>query len=496
MKKDRICNEPVLMKTQTDESYTPTVAIVSVTYNRCEPLIFLLSRLKKLNYPKESYDIYLVDNASSDETVSRVTKEFPEVRLICCQENLGTSAGFNTGMKHALKNKKHYDYTWLLDSDAEVESNTLSPLIELMQMNETIGIIGSTVYDPDQRDRVVAAGLFVDWNKGTVSLVKPDKKGSEKEYNEVELIAACSLLIRTAVYKKIGLWDERFWVYWGDTDWCQRVLHDGWKVCGHFKSRVWHRDWANTQRNFHAPTVLYDDLRGGLLFNIRHNPDKSLAGAQRLILKSFLKGGLEFLTMRSYFTAAYFKAVNDFMKGNFQRNGWHDNGCNPEIISFKTICEQLESILPENASVGINTTHADEIKKTLNDHLKDPEIQLIPSVELKKRKNFNTDIGYFAKELKRLISNLFKTKYDVIFTEVGTPHLYTLTSARYTVLIDRLGNGFIQKNKIILNFFNMLLTFVKGMKVAFIELPKSCKKNTELQAALADFSKPGKSLYP
>ena len=483
--KNDICEEPILIETPTGKPHVSTIAIVSVTYNRCEPLISLLSRLKKLNYPQNLYDIYLVDNASSDETVSRVTKEFPEVKMTCCQKNLGTSAGFNIGIKNTLDNKKSYDYIWLLDSDAEVESNTLIPLIELMQTNRTIGIIGSTVYDPDERDRVVATGLFIDWNKGTVSLVKPDKEINEG-YNEVDLIAACSLMIRTKVCKKIGLWDERFWVYWGDTDWCQRVLHSGWKVCGHFKSRVWHRDWANTQRTFNAPTVLYDDLRGGLLFNIRHHPNKSLAGAQQLILKSFLKGGLEFLTMRSYFVTAYFMAVKDFMRGDFQKRGWHDSTSKPDIKSANKVCEQLESILPENPKVMINLTQKDSIQKILSNYLTNPKIQSIQPVKLKQRKDFNTDINYFKKELWQLFLSLFKKRYDVMFTEVGKPHLYTLTSARYTVLIDNSGNGFVQKNKIISGLFSMLLTFFKGIKVAFIELPESCRNNADLQAALSD----------
>jgi len=472
--------------TVPDESVLPAVAIVSVTYNRCGPLLFLLSCLRDLNYPSELFDIYLVDNASADDTVARVSQEFPEVRLTCSNENLGTSAGFNLGMQHALKNDRSYEYIWLLDSDAEVEADTLMPLITSMQSDASIGIIGSTVYDPENRNRIVATGLHIDWKKGSVSMVKT-KGADSNDVNDVELIAACSLLVRTDICRKLGLWDERFWVYWGDTDWCQRVIQGGSKVCGHFKSRVWHRDWANTQRNFHAPTVLYDDLRGGLLFNIRHNPDKSIAGARHLLLKSYLKGAMEHLTMRGYFGQAYDEAIQDFIEGDFNKRGLA--GASPEISGLEEICRNLEGILPDDTDILIN--HKDEnneIRKMFAGHFPSARWNNIQENSPEPRQDFNTDYTYFRREILQLLKYFFKRRHDVIISEIGMPHLYTLVAARYTLLVDPAGNGILQKNHVFRGFLNVARTLLKGLKVAYIDLPRAYRDNASLQEAVADFS--------
>lgn len=472
------------------EMVLPAVAIVSVTYNRCEPLLFLLSQLRDLNYPTELFDIYLVDNASADDTVVRVTQEFPEVRLTRSKENLGTSAGFNLGMQKALANDRQYEYIWLLDSDAEVEAETLMPLITSMQSDASIGIIGSTVYDPDNRDRVVATGLHIDWEKGGVSLVKIQNTDST-DINNVELIAACSLLIRTELCRKIGLWDERFWVYWGDTDWCQRVIQDGSRVCGHFKSRVWHRDWANTQRNFHAPTALYDDLRGGLLFNIRHNPNKSIVGARHLVLKSYLKGAMEHLSMRSYFGRAYDEAIQDFINGDFNKRGLDSVGFSPEILRLEKICEELESVLPDNPDIVINQINEEMeagIQKTFARYFTQARWKNIQIVSSEPRQDFTTDYPYFRQEIIQLLKYCFKRRHDVIITEIGKPHLYTLMAAKYTVLIDHAGDGFLQRNRVLKGFVNMIKTLLKGLKAAYIDLPRANRDNTRLQEAIADFS--------
>lgn len=467
----------------------PAVAIVSVTYNRCEPLLFLLSRLRELNYPGELFDIYLVDNASADDTVARVTQEFPEVRLTCSKENLGTSAGFNTGMRNALANEQKYEYIWLLDSDAEAEADTLIHLIQSMQLDPSIGILGSTVYDPDNRDRVVATGLHIDWNKGGVSLVKTGCSDN-KVVNDVELIAACSLLIRTSVCEDVGLWDERFWVYWGDTDWCQRVIQSGSKVCGHFKSRVWHRDWANTQRNLSAPVVLYDDLRGGLLFNIRHNPDGSLAGARHLVLKTYFKGAMEHLTMRGYFCRAFDEAIKDFLVGDFNRRGMNGAGSIPEILTIEEICMTLENLLPNNPNIVVNLSNDEQrnnVQTVLPQFFSQPQWKYIQSDLPGLRQDFNTNYPYFRKEAVQLLKLFFKQRDDLIITEIGKPHIYTIMAARYTLMIDDSGKGFLQKNNTFKGVVNMIKTLLKGVKTAYIDLPEAYRSNVSLQEAVADF---------
>ena len=134
---------------------------------------------------------------------------------------------------------------------------------------------------------------------------------------DVDLIPACSLLVRSDLCARLGLWDELLRLYWGDTDWCVRFQRAGYRVSCCPASRAWHRDWSTIRRGFFAPAYLHDHLRGALLFHLRHDPHKSRAGAQRLILKTYLRAGLEQLTMRHGFSRAYHLAVQDFLAGSF-----------------------------------------------------------------------------------------------------------------------------------------------------------------------------------
>ncbi len=478
----------------------PRVAVVSVTYNRCDPLLTLLSGLCGLDYPSDLFDIYLVDNASADDTVARVRQEFPEVRLTVSNENLGTSAGFNIGMRDALITRSDYDFIWLLDSDAEVESSTLTPMIEAMLDDASIGIVGSTVYDPENRERMVTAGLQVNWRRGNVSLVKNTAKEAS-DVNNVDLVAACSLLIRTEVCRSVGLWDEIFWIYWGDTDWCQRVIHAGYRVCCHVKSRVWHRDWANTQRNFNAPTVIYDDLRGGLLFNLRHHPRQSLNSARYLLLKSCFKSAIEQLTMRGFYSIAYEEAIRDLLHGDFKRRGLGEmNNQTPVVRGLDNISSQLSELLPCKAVILLNqltrTGLADELRRSFNSCLDQPQVKETDYLTRPLRSDFTTDYRRLTGEFARLIKSMFLSRCDVIVGEIGNPHIYTLTSARYTVLIDDSGNAMLQRNHIFKGFFHALKIILRGIGYAYIDLPRACRKNHDLQRAISGFSASGDIKVP
>ena len=468
----------------------PNVAIVSVTYNRCEPLLVLLDQLHQLNYPKDEYDIFLVDNDSQDDTVSRVRADFREVSLILSHENTGTSAGFNMGICHALDAPKDYKYIWLLDSDVEVTTDTLNPLITAMEENENIGIIGSSVYDPRMRDRIVSSGLRVNWDNGSVSLNK-NINSQGGDLIEADLIPACSLLVRKTICLKLGLWDEKYWVYWGDTDWCQRILKEGYKIYSSVKSRAWHRDWANTYRNFNAPSVLYDDFRGALLFNIRHNPDKSLAGARHLIVKNYFKGALEYFTMRPNFPSAFVAATEDFLKASFPRSNYYKG---PRPLTVSPVHDLIHSLRDEHCVViktvllhADNTALVDRVKSVLKDVYPEVSFDTVRQNTPRQRDDFVVDYRYYLKmEVPEVIRRLFLPRRDLYVCNLATPHLYTFLMARKVLMLDEVGNGLVLERRISRSISGFLGMILKGIMCAYIRLPVALRRNKSLQDALVN----------
>jgi GT2 family glycosyltransferase len=473
----------------------PAVAIVSVTFNRCEALLLLLSQLRTLDYPSESIRIFLVDNASADDTVARVGRQFPEVRLTVSAENLGTSAGFNLGMIEALGDASAFEYVWLLDSDAEVEPGTLRPLVAAMDGDKRIGIVGSTIYDPSHRERLVTAGLRVDWDKGVVSLNKaPADLGG---LVDADLIPACSLLVRTSLCREIGLWDERFWVYWGDTDWCQRALRRGYRVCGHTKSRAWHRDWANTARNFQGPSALYDELRGALLFNVRHAPDGSLRGVRRLVLKNYAKAALEHLTTRPFFSTAVDAAVDDFLHGRFERKRYDPGYRQSEPVALEDLCRRMAAELPAQPSVLIAEIDDPRLVQRIKDAFASCctgiRWQEITPRHRGQRHDFTTDYrGFLRHDLPQLLARLVSPRADIVIADIAVPHLYTLVAGKRGILLERNGQGISLKNHVGRGLLNVMTTLLRGIVVAYRDLPGALSGNLALRAAvMGDDPSPG-----
>jgi GT2 family glycosyltransferase len=473
----------------------PAVAIVSVTFNRCEALLVLLSQLRTLDYPSERIKIFLVDNASADDTAARVRREFPEVRLTVSGENLGTSAGFNLGMIAALGDASAFEYVWLLDSDAEVEPGTLGPLVAAMNGDTRIGIVGSTIYDPSDRARLVTVGLRVNWDKGVVSLNKcpADQVGLV----DTDLIPACSLLVRTSLCHDIGLWDERFWVYWGDTDWCQRALRRGYRVCGHTKSRAWHRDWANTARTFQGPSALYDELRGALLFNLRHAPEGSPRGVRRLVLKSFAKAALEHLTTRPFFSQAVEAAVDDALNGRFERKRYDPGYQLSAPVAIEDLCRRLKAQLPAHPSVVIAEIEdpllVQRIKDAFASCCTGVRWEEITPRHREKRPDFTTDYrGFLRYDLRQLLARLVSKRADVVIADIAVPHLYTLVAAKRGILLERNGQAIALENQVGRGLLNVVKTLLRGIVVAYRHLPGALGGNPALRAAVTgDNPSPG-----
>lgn len=223
----------------------PHVAIVIVNWNKRDYLYDLLKSLG--NMADVNCDIIVVDNASTDDSVQILKKSFPDVFLLVNEENIGGAGGFNTGIRHALKLRR-YKYIWLLDNDAEVKSNTLTELVEVMENDNGIGIAGSMIINPDNKDLIVELGLNIDWNTGIVKPFMENFSLSDVEecVYKVDYVPACSALIRTEALSKTNLMDERYFIWWDDTDLGLSIQKIGYKIVGVTKSIVYHpteKDW-------------------------------------------------------------------------------------------------------------------------------------------------------------------------------------------------------------------------------------------------------------
>jgi len=460
----------------------PTVAAVSVTRNRCEPLVRVLSQLRSLDYPGDKLGVFIVDSASADDTVARIRQQFPDVHLTESKENLGIAAGFNTGIRQALKAQRQYKYIWLLDSDVEIEDGTLMPLVDTAEQNSEIGVVGSAVYEPQDRETLVTAGLNIDWSSANVAVHIPADEKAAGLY-DVAVIPACSSLTRADLYDKLGLWDERLWLYWGDTEWCTRIRRNGYRVCCDGRSKVWHRNWANIQPNFSFPYVLHDRVRSALVFNNCHNPKRSIACMQRFILRCYLKAAFENFTARPNFSRAYDEGVQDFLCGDTSKrdfSSWLDTANLPKTDdAIKSLTDKIS----KRPTIILNQISDESIKEKViiafEKHFEQIQWKSIsPEKEVQGRSASERSRLYLSSYLPKLLMKImtYYCRKDVIVSSISDPCLYNTVSAQHTLFYDDQLHSYVQENNLLKSLVACVRMLMKGISVAFFSLPKALKE--------------------
>lgn len=194
-----------------------------------------------------SFEIIVVDNASSDGTVEMVKNNFPQVRLVANQKNKGFAAANNQGIKEAKG-----EYILLLNPDTEFIENSLEKVIAKMKSNEKIGVLGCRLLNPDKTvqpsvrrfptvwsqlvilfklhklfpfllNRYLAKDFVYD-HPLTPSLVK------EGGVIEVDQVMGAFFCVKKELFDKIGLLDEGYFIWFEEVDFCRRAKQTGYKV--------------------------------------------------------------------------------------------------------------------------------------------------------------------------------------------------------------------------------------------------------------------------
>ena len=227
---------------------TPNVSIVILNWNQKDKTLACLRSLKKISYPH--YEIVLVDNGSTDDSVSAIRKEFPEITIIENRRNLGVAGGRNVGIKYVQK--KRIDYVLLLDNDTIVDKDFIAEMVKAGEENKRVGILTGKIYFYSEPNKIWCAGCSLSLYRRHISAIGYDEidKGQYDELREVDHVAGCCLMIKKNVIDEIGLLDQNFIEYFTeDTDWCLRAKRKGYKVVYVPRSKIWHHVIKKTSVN-------------------------------------------------------------------------------------------------------------------------------------------------------------------------------------------------------------------------------------------------------
>lgn len=188
-------------------------------------------------------DIYIIDNASEDDSVTFVENNFPSVRVIQNSKNEGFAAGYNSGLKNI-----DAEIYCLLNSDVEVTQNWIPPMIALFDSDQSIAAAQPKILSYHNRnffEYAGAGGGFIDnlgfpYCRGRIFNSIEEDKGQYDDETEIFWASGCSLFIRSKDFQEQGGFDERFFAHQEEIDLCWRLKNSGKKIMYTGKSTVYH----------------------------------------------------------------------------------------------------------------------------------------------------------------------------------------------------------------------------------------------------------------
>jgi len=235
-----------------------TVFVSIINYNGTANT---LECLKSLNNQKTSFPlcVLVVDNGSKTPfSVNHNNFKNFRFKLISNKDNLGFSGGHNTGIRFALEHGA--DYVLLLNNDTLADSRLIEELVKVAETDRKIGIIGPKIYfskgyefhkdryTPSELGKVIwYAGGVMDWDNvlGFHRGVDEVDKGQYDRLEETQFVSGCCMLIKKEVFQKIGFLDERYFLYYEDIDYNERVRKGKYTIMYVPTALIWHKNAAS-----------------------------------------------------------------------------------------------------------------------------------------------------------------------------------------------------------------------------------------------------------
>ena len=219
----------------------PKVSIVIVNYN-CEDIIECIKSVKDNNYPKNSMEIIVVDNNSTDGSVIKIKRSSLDVKLISLDKNYGYGIGCNYGAKYS-----HGKYLVFLNPDSLVDKNWLQNLVNIMESEKTIGTVTSKIMYYYNKKKINSLGCFLSIFGICGSLTSPDYVGMPFTTNfDVFAPSGASFIIEKETFRKISGFDENLFLYSEDVDIGWRVLTLGLRNVVSTSSIMYHKTESST----------------------------------------------------------------------------------------------------------------------------------------------------------------------------------------------------------------------------------------------------------
>lgn len=238
------------------------LSIIVVSYNTREMTQECLQSIYT-NAGEVSLEVIVVDNNSQDGSVEMLAAQFPHVHLVKNRENRGFAAANNQGLAVAQG-----EYILLLNSDTISLGNVLVESVRYLESNLKVGAMGCQVLNFDRTIQATCSG-FPTLLRLLIMTLALDRipffpildtyllrSWPRDNERDVEVISGCFLMARREVIERIGGLDEQFFFFAEETDWCRRILQDGWKLMFSPVGKIIHHGGGSVKKLNHNRDVM------------------------------------------------------------------------------------------------------------------------------------------------------------------------------------------------------------------------------------------------
>ena len=279
------------------------IGVVLVNWNGGDLTLACVNSLKRGDVVP--WKIVILDNASTDGSAEKLAENHPDVHLIRSDVNRGFTGGNNVAIRYLLDQGS--DFVWVLNNDTVVDEACLRMLLEAMIQDPGLAACSGKILYTNPPDQIWYAGST--WNEW--ALTSPHRgrgeldKGQYDESEDVHFISGCCMLVRQSVFSAVGLFDEVFFAYCEDVDWCIRARRMGLRLRYIPRAVLWH-EVSSSLRKMHknigggttSPYGLYLLFRNRIFIIRKHAHGafrRSIAGAILLMDVTYYVLGLVIL---------------------------------------------------------------------------------------------------------------------------------------------------------------------------------------------------------
>lgn len=221
----------------------PFVSIITINYNQLAVTCEMLDSVRKLSYP--NLEIILVDNASKENPSQVIATQYPEVRFIRSEENLGFSGGNNIGIR-ASKG----DFLFFVNNDTELVEGSIEQLLALFDELPKLGMVSPLIcYFPGEE----TGGKEVVQYAGTTPVnaytarnstigVMEENRGQFNSPQSTPYAHGAAMMMPREVVDTVGLMPESFFLYYEELDWCEQIRRAGYEVYVEPRTKIYHKE--------------------------------------------------------------------------------------------------------------------------------------------------------------------------------------------------------------------------------------------------------------